>query len=281
MEKTTLRNAFVAFLDVLGFKELINKPSKADEFFDIALINFKIIDNYKNDIFKLILSDSIILVVESENNKREHFEQMLKAIRNLQADLALQNIWIRGAISYGDVHLNKQIAETPTDEKIIYGDGYIRAYELEKNAVYPRVIIDPRLIPFVSNTRSEFIEKYSCLIKMSLDDNLVNKLPIERLEDDFIFAMPGDRNQPDDDLFISYGSKILYKQLIGGMEDYHIDFIYENLKKSMYQEHKHFPKYSWAKKYFWELMLATDHRLEISGNKFVQLQRQLDKFWKL
>src|ERR1700679_1326034 len=100
-------NAFVAFLDVLGFSELVKAENNNDleNFFSVTLENFKTITVYKGEIRKLILSDSIILVVDSEN-KNDNFLKLLRAIRDLQASLALKGIWIRGAVSYGDVYLN-------------------------------------------------------------------------------------------------------------------------------------------------------------------------------
>jgi hypothetical protein len=274
-------NAYVAFLDVLGFKEMVRKEKlreKLENFFKITKENFKIIEAAKKEIRKFILSDSIILVVEIDNDSFGNFEKLLRAIKNLQADLALEDIWLRGAVSYGDVHLS----DSGDEEKIIYGDGYIRAFELENKAIYPRVIIDPRIVSLLKKTRTSFLDDYSCLIR---DPNDAERYPIknteiESLDNDLVFAMPSDRNSPDDDLFISYGSKILYESLKSLSAD-HITRMYRILKKAMYEEHEHFPKYNWVKKYFTEILRSGEHYLNIQGTKYIQIRAQIDEFYKL
>ena len=99
-----LENAYVAYVDVLGFRKLVyENPEKLDRFFEITKKAFSIFDAEKGQIWKGIFSDSIIFVVDhGENN----FKAILKATRNLQAWLSSENIWTRGAISFGNVCLD-------------------------------------------------------------------------------------------------------------------------------------------------------------------------------
>jgi len=258
MEK--LEKAYVAFIDVLGFKNIVynNNHEKLSKFFEITKTSFELFDQTKAKLKKFILSDSIIFAIEQgENNLKE----ILIAIRNLQAFLAAENIWVRGAISFGDVYMGDW-----GDGKIIYGDGYIKAYELEKKAVYPRVIIDPRFIPLVSTDRKSFMEKFSCFSSSTSGEfNHFPDINVIRLDDDLVASsiISTDATN-DDDLFIAYGSRLLLADLQFSGDGKHIETIYEHLKVELYREYSHSPKYNWVKKYFVGLLSNAQLRLTVN-----------------
>ena len=151
-----LKDAYVAFIDVIGFKNLVcsDNKQKLDTIFEKTKLAFDMYDEQKENIKKFILSDSIILAIEPGDHKKDRFKMILTASRNLQAFLAVEGILVRGAISQGDF----QYENWGKYGKIFYGKGFISACELEKKAVYPRIILDPRLIPNFANDKISFIK---------------------------------------------------------------------------------------------------------------------------
>ena len=104
----------IAFLDILGFKNLINTSS-----FDKVL-----------DIFKSILTDKD--AITALWHAVEDDDSICYAIQELLLNLETP-ILLRGAIAVGDFYLN---------ENLVFGKGLVDAYwAQERYAVYPRIII--------------------------------------------------------------------------------------------------------------------------------------------
>lgn len=132
---------FVAFMDILGFKELISHET-CESIFQVfheihnrshASLNFNgvQIEAYEK-IQHRILSDSVILFVESE--VEDSFAALLNVCTRLQVSLIEREnpILLRGGISIGSLYY---------ENDIIYGQGLTEAYLLEsKLAKYPRIV---------------------------------------------------------------------------------------------------------------------------------------------
>ena len=134
-------NCFVAFLDILWFKQLVAKK-QCEEIFRIFEVihdnssssltyNGVKIEAY-NNIKHFILSDSIILYINSSID--DSFYALLTVCRKLQYSLANREnpILLRGGIAKGDLFF---------ENSIIYGNGLVSAYQLESTlAKYPRIV---------------------------------------------------------------------------------------------------------------------------------------------
>lgn len=143
----TYEKRIVAFIDILGFKSLINgteKPDNQNEIENITgafdLIHKVLEKHYSEDQIKEIkystFSDCIVFSFPSFQTDALFFA-FLPFIW-LQADLVSNhNIFLRGAITIGDIY---------HDEKKVFGPAMVKAYELEsKVAKYPRIILDPEI----------------------------------------------------------------------------------------------------------------------------------------
>jgi len=226
---------YVAFLDVLGFKALVVKDNKCVEiskYFSIvrnAVIEMQGI-NQKKDIRPIIISDSIILTVPAnavDDNKVSTLRQLCIAIRTIQQQLALENIWIRGAVCLGEVYCN-------LEQNNIVGPAYIEAYEMEKKALYPRVIIDPKIIKTLRrNSAGELIKKIN-------NPNGVNEEILYDVKQCHANAL-----KMDLPLFIDYLSPIFSdKSRVGdGVK------IIDNLTKRIYEDIEVYSKYRWVADY--------------------------------
>lgn len=133
---------YVAFLDVLGFKNLIIKNDC--EYIRNIFENFKKsevivrdkdeIEFDNNNIHLKIMSDSMILYVDASISYS--CTALLAHCAAIQADLLLNDppVLIRGGISYGDFYIEEE-------NDILFGTALTNAYLLEeKSAKYPRII---------------------------------------------------------------------------------------------------------------------------------------------
>lgn len=159
MEKIKIeyKKGFVAFIDVLGFKDMINNSNqenndKVENYLNIVNEQLKKLDELNN--FKsIVISDSIILSMEISEKDIEGnigtLSLLCNAIKTIQQNLAKNDIWLRGAVSYGDIYFDNE-------RKQVIGKGYINACLLESNyAIYPRVILDNKIVEFLQFKSSE------------------------------------------------------------------------------------------------------------------------------
>ena len=233
----------MAFLDVLGFQQMIlnGEKEKIKLFFNTVDDIFSEYSQIKPEMIKFLVSDSIILAVECNEEK---LRTLLRAIRNSQTKLAVQNIWLRGAISYGDITYDN-------GKNIIYGEGYLKAFNLEsEEALYPRVIIDPRLIPKIKDNREEFLKCFSSKFYNHTNVSLeLDKIKAD-VENDFISAgLDSFQEENNDVLFVNYSSRLIFnnrEKRTGG----DLNKIIENIKSNIYSEVSRYKKYNWVKNYF-------------------------------
>ena len=218
------RNNYIAFLDVLGFSEIVSRDDikLLETYFTTITTVLNSVQEFKSKIQSCLISDSIILIAPFDQNG---FTDILIAVRRIQRELLWLSIILRGAISHGQVYYN-------SEKNIIVGKGYIRTYNLEKEAVYPRVIIDPSIINHFGGDRFEFLNQING--GRFVVDNLIYRKP------------PGTSNIPDDAFFVNY----MYNALKYGSDDENkISAIYELIKANLYSEQKHYSKYLWLRNY--------------------------------
>jgi hypothetical protein len=150
---------FVAFIDVLGFKELVlsNKKedkAKIEQYFELIEEVTKELERIKakKHLGSLIISDSVILSIPIDvplPDKIDRLRHLCVAIGKIQATLAKKNIWVRGAISSGLAFFDAQ-------KQNVVGSAYVNAYLLEQRlAIYPRVILDHKIINELGKTSSQ------------------------------------------------------------------------------------------------------------------------------
>lgn len=167
MSNINYDNRVVAFIDILGFKEIISesetdlkklgiiyealnflKSKEGGHSWDLKLVeieedaqkkgvhNFDISENTSCTCF----SDSIVVSVKViNNNYNEVISTLVTHLSFIGAKLMTEGILFRGAITFG-----KLIHQ---ESGIILGRGMIEAYQLESStAVFPRIIISKKLL---------------------------------------------------------------------------------------------------------------------------------------
>ncbi|HXD94673.1 MAG TPA: hypothetical protein VNX01_15815 [Bacteroidia bacterium] len=256
-------NKYIAFLDVLGFSALVEKKDqeKLEIYFFLIDEAFKAFDSKIKHVTKLIISDSIILTA---NDTDENFLDLITAISALQATLAVSGIWIRGGVSFGEVFCDDK-------RNIIVGKGYIKAYLLEQQAIYPRVIIDPVILSKMNVNRQEFYKKYN-------SHTYVTPLKSKKVHDyDFDKHK---RYTQDDAIFICYANLAIVHALkrLGNKD---LEQTYHCVKHGLYGEQKHYHKYLWLRKYFLECLEEFDSYTDTESPNKPVLKKYIEDFTAL
>lgn len=160
MSKNGYTDSYVAFIDILGFKEFIvkNKFENASNLFstvikskDFALSCFNSPEHnnivFRQDPYDMtinVISDSIVISIPKTS------PISLDCLLLVSCDFAFQilkeyNLSCRGAIAEGSYF---------SDGNISYGPALVDAYTMESNlAVYPRIVFTP-------NTLESYLEKH-------------------------------------------------------------------------------------------------------------------------
>lgn len=141
------RRSIVTFIDILGFRQILEERS-AHEIFQMLdrVREFADFSDRTARVFEssaLQFSDSVIRVIplDSRSNLLAPngllFWELLDLV-HIQAELANNEIFIRGAVTVGDMAVQ---------ENHYFGPALVRAYELEHSvATYPRIVVDPDVL---------------------------------------------------------------------------------------------------------------------------------------
>lgn len=234
-----LQQNYCAFLDVLGFTDLVySKDSKADleKYFSSVEEIINTIEADKKELKLLSISDSIII---SAPHTDWGFNRLLTAIQTFQCSLAAKDIWIRGGVASGPVHFD-------LEKLIIVGAGYIRAFKLEGEANFPRVIIDPIILNEQGKTLMQFNDT------MNVDPPNIDEF---KLVHDYSKHRP--RYTDDDSIFVCYANKFVRQaarnQNADGLSDT-LEKLLIDLRNRLYGKQEFYHKYLWLKKYFEEVL---------------------------
>lgn len=151
-------DCIVAYLDILGFKDIVNKYLNSQNPTDKDTLNIitsamgstkKIVNEFlSNSEFKDIelvkfkqFSDCICLSIpdfKGSDSEAVTFGLFLVIVKNYYFNFVKKNLYLRGGVSIG-FHYE--------DDNIIFSEGLIKAYYLEsKKSIYPRIILDKKLI---------------------------------------------------------------------------------------------------------------------------------------
>lgn len=133
---------YFAFLDVLGYKELLHQDIHMNrlDFKDKLDTSFQALEKLNAAEYRYkSISDSIMLSCDQSKN----FIEFLLVIQNLYIEFLKNGLFLRGGISF-DKHFE--------NSTILYSMALTKAYELESTkAIYPRVIIDDNTIGVLEN----------------------------------------------------------------------------------------------------------------------------------
>jgi hypothetical protein len=137
VEENVYSERYVAFLDVLGFSEIVrqsvNLPGQAQKLIG-TLENIANAGQEYGDDTVLKKDDFRALIVLSENASPAGLFHLLAAASALSLDLLANGVFTRGGIAKGMLHHS---------DKVVFGPAMLEAYRLESAiARYPRILVD-------------------------------------------------------------------------------------------------------------------------------------------
>ncbi|MCR2807729.1 hypothetical protein [Paenibacillus soyae] len=165
MENSISKNSTIAFLDILGFRQMIQSQSheRMMRIYDMKISrNMDAINkirevnpnlNYSN-INYLNLSDSIILWVDGNDALSMFF--LITSVRDLMVSFLKNGMPLRGGIATGQLAVRNNNA----GHMNVIGLGLTKAYELEENQQWSGCIISNQCIEILK----EDIEWFNALI---------------------------------------------------------------------------------------------------------------------
>ena len=145
MKNAALKQYYIAYFDILGYKAFFDDNGNDVLGFlqsNISLANDIVRKTSPNVVFSdtnfeiKSFSDNFMILIHKTDDIDDY--QAVKSLAYLLALLQLRflekySILIRGSITKGDAFLN---------DNIVFGEGLLRAVELEGQAVFPRIILD-------------------------------------------------------------------------------------------------------------------------------------------
>lgn len=179
-----MQKRYVAFLDILGFKELVNRngleellvlyQSVLEKGLHMSLTVLEMAEVEKelpdSALRAMIISDSIM--VWSENDSINSFVVITKAVQSmLYTSLAL-GMPLRGAISYGELEEIKVSHKNALPAPILLGDGLTKAVDAEKKQKWSGCIVTLECINAVKHGIIE-ANQYPVLKYLVLDGALI------------------------------------------------------------------------------------------------------------
>ena len=161
-------NAFVTFIDILGFGNLVAclDSSRVNGRLDAMQIFNSAPQRRRGELqdrallpMVCQLSDSIIRIqpvapsdAAPKTQILDFYIGELESLLIAQGNLACNGIFIRGGMTYGEVCVHKSR---------IFGPAFIRAYKLESQfAQFPRIVVDQRLCKEIDNPLISIVGKH-------------------------------------------------------------------------------------------------------------------------
>ena len=162
-------NHYVAFIDILGFKEIIDFVYKGndDKFNDITnaidvatKLAFHFQQKNINTLKYRLFSDCLCVSVKCEDDKEKDLYNLfllLVMISYYQYFLLDEGILTRGAVTIGKHYI---------DENIIFSEGLVKAHEIEQTiALHPRIVVDIEIINKILSNQHTYIEDTRIYLK--------------------------------------------------------------------------------------------------------------------
>lgn len=149
---------FISYFDILEYDEIALTHTNL-----LEVIEDIVVGPLRNQpIFNLnakfyCFNDSVVMCFKYDPSFDEFlpFESFIIAMQAIQTQLSIMGIYISGSITVGDVY---------TGKNFIYGQGIIDAHLLvDKKAIYPRIIIDKKLVELAITTTKQMAKELSYL----------------------------------------------------------------------------------------------------------------------
>ena len=190
-KENTYENCYVAFLDILGFKEVVEKNShdKLSQLYktiesyiskDIESIGIMDFPEKKSEIGCYFISDSIILWSQDLSNTS--FMHLVSLVNRIMVGALMSDLPLRGAVSSGPLTVKQSILGST-----VFGNGLTNAYILEAQQKWSGCIVDKTIIENIHKSKDEIsqyiennpiFEKYDVPLKSGSSEYWVLNWPL-------------------------------------------------------------------------------------------------------
>ena len=162
MERPQLKEYYIAYFDILGYKELLkNNFDIMNKLLDIIHSVISGTKNYVNEINASPLvsvvanvniqykafSDNILLCLEKTSSALEINRLLifLSSVADIQQKCSVQyGLFIRGGITQGPLAIS---------DDFVFGQGLINVVEMESSAIYPRIILSQIIVDYLKQIK--------------------------------------------------------------------------------------------------------------------------------
>ena len=141
-ERAIYSDCLVSYFDILGFRHMIDawEPEQIKSGLDALLalsshdfplrrVTQRGLTTFSDHVVRTVPLDGL---GSEETLATVQFE--LSEIQQIQANLAVNGIFVRGAMTRGPIYIN---------DEIVFGPALVHAYEMEQKVViYPRIVVD-------------------------------------------------------------------------------------------------------------------------------------------
>ena len=119
---------FVAFIDISGFKNMMQKQKAGEALQKFYSIGYKTLSEYSY-ISGVFISDCGILYHNSPNDQaQEKFTQMLNVIAAMNKQMLEANYLLTTSVAYGDFEYKDKIELPNMTKNSFHGNAYLDAY---------------------------------------------------------------------------------------------------------------------------------------------------------
>lgn len=200
------RPAVITFLDILGFRERVERSEDASEIASILrrLRHFSgvnarqktLVEEEEDEVTRSIaFSDSVIRIrfYDTDFPTGALFLEILNLV-HLQGEMADNGVLLRGGVTVGNVHLDGDMA---------FGPGFNRAYDLESQfALSPRIVIGHEAFDALRTDRRLICKGHTLKEDIAYIRNMVTRGDDGLWFVDYLAAIRGEMDQQE--LFPEY-----------------------------------------------------------------------------
>ncbi len=164
--RPSLHRSIIAFIDILGFKNLIAGGDAQGNLLKIYSTYLSSLKDIKDSVVIMKSFSDNILIVYPEISEGALGNSFFIALADFQTKLLADGIIIRGAITVGDIHVG---------EDIIFGNGLVEAYKLESDrAIVPRIIMSEGVIKLCQKYHQYYADEspFSRVLLKDADGNV-------------------------------------------------------------------------------------------------------------
>ncbi len=150
-------NRFVAFLDIMGFKDMVSRKKHADIYNmlnSISKVSEEIAKQPKfasKNIYITTFSDSIVIF--SKDDTQWSLQQFVRAVTDMFANMIFKSIPVKGACAHGEISVNQKRA-------IFFGQPQIDAFLLQEDVNYYGIVCHNSYDKYLDDSKDEKTKIY-------------------------------------------------------------------------------------------------------------------------